>query len=128
MFRLNPSPLPAIIWSLIITFLLCLPGTEFPKNTWLNEVWLIDKWIHIGLFLVLVFFWSWAFSGKQIGKGKQKTIFFKITLLSLIYGIIMEIVQRYFIPFRSFNYGDIAANGVGCFIGYIIAIRKYIKK
>jgi VanZ family protein len=89
---------------------------------------LIDKWIHIGLFLVLVFFWSWAFSGKQIGKGKQKTIFFKITLLSLIYGIIMEIVQRYFIPFRSFNYGDIAANGVGCFIGYIIAIRKYIKK
>jgi len=128
LFRFKPSPLPAIIWSLIITFLLCLPGTEFPKNTWLNKVWLIDKWIHICLFLVLVFFWSWAFSGKQSEKGKQRKVFLRIALLSLVYGIIMEIVQRYFIPFRSFSYGDIAANAVGCFIGYVIIVRRYIKK
>ena len=50
-----------------------------------------------------------------------------ITILSMIYGIGMEIVQQYFIPFRSFDLGDIIADGVGCTIGYFISIKRFAK-
>jgi len=40
----------------------------------------------------------------------------------------MEFVQKYFIPNRSFDLGDIAADSIGCFIGFIYSSRKYIKK
>jgi hypothetical protein len=40
----------------------------------------------------------------------------------------MEFVQKYFIPNRSFDLGDILADGVGSGIGAFIAGRMYIKK
>jgi VanZ family protein len=39
----------------------------------------------------------------------------------------MEFIQKYFIPNRSFDVGDIIADGIGCIIGGIVAGR-YIKK
>ncbi len=39
----------------------------------------------------------------------------------------MELVQKYFIPNRSFDLKDILADGLGCVIGLLISGR-YIKK
>jgi VanZ family protein len=39
----------------------------------------------------------------------------------------MELVQNYFIPFRSFDLFDIIADGVGCAIGYFISIKRFVK-
>ena len=58
----------------------------------------------------------------------MKNIFLFIAVLSLIYGIGMEIVQKYFIPFRSFDAADIIADGIGCMLGYFISTRKFLKK
>jgi VanZ family protein len=117
----------AIGWSLVVTLLLCLPGTEFPTINWLNKIW-FDKWVHIGLFLLLVILWCRAFSGKKSETGNQKKLFTRIALLGLLYGIMMELVQHYFIPFRSFDYGDIVADGVGSFAGFFFSAGRYIKK
>ena len=43
----------------------------------------------------------------------------------IVYGIAMEIVQKYFIPFRSFDLGDIIADGIGCAAGYFFAIKRF---
>ena len=40
----------------------------------------------------------------------------------------MEFVQKYFVAFRSFDPGDIVADGIGSLIGYFFAARRYIKK
>jgi VanZ family protein len=40
----------------------------------------------------------------------------------------MEFVQKYFVSNRSFDIGDILADGVGSFLGSAFSIRKYIKK
>ena len=39
----------------------------------------------------------------------------------------MEFIQKYFIPNRSFDVGDIVADGVGCAAGLLISLRLYIK-
>ena len=45
-------------------------------------------------------------------------------VLGIFYGVVMELVQKYFIPFRSFDLMDILADGVGCVAGYFYAMKK----
>ncbi len=40
----------------------------------------------------------------------------------------MEFIQKYFIPNRSFDIGDIIADGIGSAAGLLISLRMYIKK
>jgi hypothetical protein len=40
----------------------------------------------------------------------------------------MELVQRYFIPNRSFDGGDIIADGVGSAAGLVYSLKRYVKK
>jgi len=120
-------PLIAVSWFLFVTFLLCLPGSEFPKVSWLTKIW-IDKWIHIVLFFLLVFLWSRSWWSRNKETTNLKSIFLWIAVSGLLYGIIMELVQHLFIPFRSFETGDIIADGLGSFGGYWFSTRRYIKK
>ena len=49
-------------------------------------------------------------------------------IATFVYGIIMEYVQRDFIPNRSFDSGDILADGVGSLAGLLFSRFRYIKK
>jgi len=110
-----------LAWLIMVTVLLCIPGTELPKLNWSNKIWL-DKWVHIFLFLVLVWFWCRAY--RRIEVFKAKKIFITITVLSIVYGIIMEIIQHYFIPFRSFDLGDMIADSIGAIAGYFLSAKR----
>jgi len=77
--------------------------------------------------MVLVVLWNKAYSGKKNVQNNTRKIFFQIMILGFLYGIVMELVQKYFIPFRSFDLGDILADGVGCFLGYLISIKRFVK-
>jgi len=116
----------AIIWLLIITTLLCIPGTELPKIKWENKIWL-DKWVHVFLFMVLVILWNKSYSGKKGTQVNTRKIFLQIMILGFLYGILMEVVQEYFIINRSFDLMDILADGAGCFIGYLISNKRFVK-
>jgi len=109
----------------MVTMLLCIPGSTLPKINWPDKIWL-DKWVHFFLFLMLVLFWCRAYLIKG-SKVNVKKIFFTITILSVIYGIGMEIVQHYFIPFRSFDYGDMIADALGSVAGYFFSINRFRK-
>ena len=56
------------------------------------------------------------------------TSFLRMGIYFFLYGIVMEFVQKFFIPNRSFDIGDIAADGVGCILGVLLSVRLYIKK
>ena len=47
-------------------------------------------------------------------------------IIGIVYGIAMEIVQKYFIPFRSFDVGDIIADAIGSVVGYLFSIKKFM--
>lgn len=107
--------IPAILWFIITLVLLTLPGSSFPKANWLGNLQ-IDKLVHIGLFSVLVylFFMPFLQSGLTFETKKSRLIW--IAVLGLTYGIVMEFVQKYWVPNRSFDIFDIAADGAGSFL------------
>jgi len=52
---IKPSFLFPLLWLIISTLLLTIPGSSFPKENWLEKIW-FDKWVHIGMFAIMVFF------------------------------------------------------------------------
>jgi VanZ family protein len=76
----------------------------------------------------MAFLWCWAMLRKYSTNERLKIIFIQIGIAVLAYGIAMEFVQKYFIPNRSFDVGDIIADAAGCIGGVVYSISRYIKK
>ena len=108
MQKLGSPLIPAICWLIISTILLTLPGSAIPKEDWLDKIW-IDKWVHIGMFFMLVFLWLQTIPKKQHHTSIKTTVIL-ITIAAFLYGIGIEFIQKYFIPDRSFDILDIAAD------------------
>jgi len=115
----------AACWFLLVTILLCLPGTAFPQETWLSRIW-FDKWVHLFLFFILVVLWCFAVQGNRIHGHRRKWLLF-VAFAALVYGIGMEILQHFFVAYRSFETGDILADGLGSFGGYYYTVKKLSK-
>ncbi len=116
----------AIGWWALTAILLTLPGSAFPKEDWLSKIW-FDKWVHIGLFAVWVFCWCRVLQLNFPHKKNRMPAYIFVGLAGLAYGTGMEFVQKNCIPNRSFDIGDIIADGVGALAGVILGLR-YIKK
>lgn len=112
--------LSTIIWAIFVLFLTLLPGKQMPDITFsLTELLKFDKVAHFFVFAVLVCLMS-------IGFAKQNTyatLHFKpvrhALLVSILYGIMIEIMQNY-IPDRSFEVNDLIANTLGCGLGVFL--------
>jgi hypothetical protein len=117
----------SLLWLTICTILLTIPGNNLPSEHWIG-IWAekiqLDKWVHVGLFTIMVILWSWTFSNKPT--HKKNTYYFYITILWIAYGIGMEYVQKYFVVNRSFDRLDMLADAAGAFIGYFFS-KKYFK-
>jgi VanZ family protein len=108
----------AVMYFLFITVMFCLPGSVLPHEDWLSKIY-FDKWVHIGFFVVLLLLWLWALMPERKGAVW-------LLVAAVLYGITIEVVQYYFIPNRSFDLTDWAADTIGSFIG-LWFWRRYIK-
>ncbi|SDC86708.1 VanZ family protein [Niabella drilacis] len=110
----------------IITFvLLTLPGSAFPSEDIFDKIY-FDKWVHIGLFSLLVFLWNlWVMRKGRL--HRKIRIFIIVSIIAFLYGIIMEYVQKWYIPNRSFDPGDILADGAGAIMGLLASSYLYKK-
>lgn len=80
------------------------------------------------MFMILVFLICMGYKLQHKHQEQFRKQFLGITVLCLLYGVIMELVQHYLIPFRSFELADILADGAGSVFGLILAGKKWIKK
>ena len=110
----------AISWIIIITTLFFLPGSTLPKGDWLSKIY-FDKWVHIGLFAILIFLWRSAFEWKIANYN------ITLLLLAFLYGLAVEIIQQQWIPNRSFDIYDILSDLTGSILGLLIWLRVYKK-
>jgi VanZ family protein len=110
----------AIICFAVTFYLLTIPGNQLPKITWM-EKYQGDKLVHISMFFVLCFLFSFTIKDTR----SKYTWILVISVAGLAYGIIMEFVQKYFIPFRSCDVNDMIADGIGCAINYWWWWRKF---
>lgn len=112
---------PGICWWLLSFYLLTLPGNRLPKLGWFDAVH-GDKFVHIGMFSLLVVLFLMAFKRQSVYRLQKTALYFGLS--ALVYGIAMEFVQKYFVPFRSFEIADIAADATGAFLPYFGLVIK----
>jgi VanZ family protein len=125
--KIKPSFFFPLLWFVISTVLLTIPGNDLPKANWLDKIW-FDKWVHIGMFSIMVTLWCWASLKIYAADKRLRNLFIWIGLAGLAYGTGMEFVQKYFIKGRSFDVGDIMADAMGCALGVLFSTKRYIKK
>ena len=81
------SKVLAIGWLLLMCILFVIPGSALPEQNWFADIQL-DKWVHIGLFSVLVFLWASAFN---LGLPSNSWI---VIAIAMLYGLAVEFVQK----------------------------------
>lgn len=112
-----------IIWGLIITSIILIPGGSLPNLEFFNLLGL-DKLVHFFAFAILTLMMIIGLS-KQYSDGCYHFNIFYLTIFSLIgYGILLEFIQRY-IPERNFEIWDAVANGLGVIFGRVLFFMIY---
>ena len=113
--------LPVVLYCLLIFIQSSYPATEslpsFPH---------MDKLAHAGAYALLGFFFFRAFRTTSVGKKTVWLVIFS-ALSATLYGISDEIHQ-YFVPSRTADVLDMAANTAGSVIGAIAAQLVFIMR
>ena len=113
---------PGIIWFLLSCVAFFLPGSALPDNDWFGKISL-DKIIHVGLFAVMVLLWCIPLFQKPAFVSRIPLLLILIPFAFFGYSILVEVIQHFFIPGRSFDLVDILADGLGCVAGFIFVKR-----
>jgi len=110
--------LPAIVFFIICTILLTLPGADLPSSWFFTFIPQFDKIVHVSLFALLGLCFGYpVIKSKWLPARRLKWILF-ICLLCITYGIAIEFVQKWWVPGRSFEGYDILADTVGSLLAY----------
>jgi VanZ family protein len=119
--------IPGIAWFFLVLVLICLPGSDLPTvDTWLNDIY-FDKWIHTGLFAMLVFLFIYPVAKSALAIAVKKKLAIKIAIAACTWALTTEFIQKYFIPGRSFDMFDWAADSFGILIAFTWCWKKYLK-
>ncbi|MFT4203555.1 MAG: VanZ family protein [Chitinophagaceae bacterium] len=106
--------IPALAWAILIYILLTLPEKDF-EDSELNQIPHFDKVVHMGLFGAQVFWLTLPLAKRY---KPNAAILRWITLAVILFGILMEYVQKYFTVDRSFDWTDMVADSVGAVLSY----------
>jgi VanZ family protein len=124
--KLFANLLAPLGWTLIMETLFCLPGSSLPDPEKLN-VPDLDKLVHIILFGGFVSLWSYYYYRRIKSPNTLKIIFFWVYVFAAFNGVLIEFLQKYFIPGRSFDTVDIIADMTGASLAYGICNIKLLK-
>ena len=121
----NHSYKIAILWALIIFALCSMPGRLIPAVSWL-ELLSFDKWVHAGVFFVLV-----SLLGVSVKAHQQNNkLFYLHFIFSVMYGGLLELLQAKVFSERSADWFDVIANSFGCLIALLLhhKITRFVFK
>lgn len=110
--------LPVILWSLVILWVISIPGNNIPKTPFL-AIPHFDKLVHFGIFAVFAFLLNYGLS-KQSSVFCQKYQYTIALLIGVIYSAATELLQYIFISVRTGEFWDFMANTIGCMLGVLV--------
>ncbi|HNP48642.1 MAG TPA: VanZ family protein [Bacteroidia bacterium] len=108
--------LPTLVWAIFILIICGIPGDKIPELTfwqWLKP----DKIVHLLIFGILCFLMIRSFKLQQSSSYLRNHAGILALLLSISYGILIEILQATVFIHRSGDVRDAIANSIGAFIG-----------
>ena len=113
-----------VFYTLVVTFLLCLPGDALP-DVGDEGIPGLDKAVHILLFAGLSFIWFLHVKANHLMMKNVRS--FQLSLLFFLaatfFGLLMEFIQRDYIPHRGFDWLDVVADACGALAGSFIASK-----
>lgn len=112
-----------LAWTLFTIFLLCIPGSIVPGRG-IFGLPNLDKIVHVILFATNVLFWGWHYASANYSLARFRWIIIGATMTMIALGVVMEYVQLYFVPNRSFDGLDIVADVVGSVLAGIWLMRS----
>ena len=133
MKRLSESFYPGLICASLIMLLMGLPGKYFPTVVcfwdWLGP----DKIAHLILFGNLTFITLWGYRKKffDINYPHRRKTYIIVGLMSILYGGLTELLQKYLFINRYGSVYDFIADTIGCLLGLIffhLLVQKKLKK
>lgn len=108
--------IPAIAWALTILVLSLVSGLHLPKIA--EKIISTDKLAHAAAYLVFC-------TLMMYGLRRNKVAFSNAALVSVAmgstYGVLMEVLQYSFFPYRYFEVWDIVANIIGSLISVLVS-------
>ncbi len=112
----------ALFWSAIIIFVCLIKSSDLPQIA----VPYVDKAMHAGLHFVFTLLWFFYFKSK-IGSLKNLKLLLISLVLSIFFGIAIELMQKFFTVTRNADLFDVIANlfGASMAVLLIIFINKY---
>ena len=122
-----------IIFEFVLIFiLLSMPGSEIQGTSWISIILHLpfaDKIIHMGLFgsLALSLFSHFEqYSNISFRSTRTKAL---SLILCILFGIGMEFYQKYFVPSRGFEVGDMLADAAGALLAlpFFNMVKHYIQ-
>lgn len=116
----------ALFWSSLVSYLCLTPSSDIPTISIPH----LDKIVHSFFHFVFTILW-YLFFEKQVKKSNQQKLLFVSVLLSLLFGIVIEILQTKITLTRSGDIYDIMANFVGSILAFVFITvvkgSKYIQ-
>ena len=108
-----------ILWSLFILFICAIPGNTLPKVS-IFHIKHLDKIVHIVLFFVLYVFMTRGFKKIILTPRFYNNYFIFSFFYCILYGVLIEIIQHYFVVGRHADFNDVFADTGGVLFGVII--------
>jgi VanZ family protein len=110
--------LPAIVWFIFIFVACAMPGKDIPHISFL-ELLAFDKWVHAGIFCVLVLLLMRGMKLSYIRVAHITTAWFALAI-AIPYGGLLEIMQGAFFQDRAADLYDFIANSFGAVCGVFL--------
>lgn len=114
----------AIIWSIIIIILCSIPGQEFSDVSFI-DIPHFDKIVHFGLYFILSIVSIKGLKQQSKIKLLKQFPYLSIIFYAIILGGSLELLQHYYIPFRSGDTLDMLANFIGTISGALVVKLRF---
>ena len=119
--------IPGIAWFFLVLSLCCIPGYDLPKaDNWMIQL-NYDKLIHVGLFAVLAFLFMYPIIKAALSKKEKWHYCIKLALATMVWGYTTEVIQKFFIPGRSYDLTDWLSDSIGGLVALIFCKLYFLR-
>ena len=119
--------IPGIAWFFLVLVLIITPGYDLPKvDKWMIKI-SYDKLIHVGLFAILAFLFMYPLVKSTLTTTLKWQYCIKIAIATAVWGLATELIQKFFIPSRSFDLTDLLGDALGGIVALIFCKKFFLK-
>ena len=120
--------IPAIIWFFVVLTLISIPGDDLPKvDNWMIAID-YDKLIHIGVFGLLALLFMYPFGKSTLPSKLKLHYFIRFALATIVWGYTTEVLQKFYIPGRSYDLADWLADSIGGMGALVFCWFRFLRR